>query len=134
MDPVGQARRACKATRRSAAVTGWVLTNDVSGAWPNTCGAICRQGSQSMQVESTKKSPGAFSGTRLLGFAIAKSSLPGPHSSQQVPRKVIAVLLLKVGTPPVLAGNHSPARRRSAPAGHRLGVVVDGAVVYRQLL
>src|SRR5262245_43754072 len=32
-----------------------------------------------MQVESTKKSPGTFSGTRLLGFAMTDP--PSPHST-----------------------------------------------------
>ena len=72
MDPVGQARSACNACRRSAPETGWALTKDVSAASPNTEGAICRQASQSMQVESTKKSPGTFSGTRFLGFAMTE--------------------------------------------------------------
>src|SRR5215510_1520933 len=75
MDPVGQARRACNACRRSALDAGWALTKDVSAASPKTAGAICRQASQSMQVESTKKSPGTFSGTRFLGFAIAEPPL-----------------------------------------------------------
>src|SRR4051812_36129850 len=70
MDPVGQARSACSACRRSAPETGWVLTKDVSTASPKTEGAICRQASQSMHVESTKKSPGTFSGTRFWGFAM----------------------------------------------------------------
>src|SRR6266849_7799682 len=70
MDPVGQARRACNACRRSALETGWALTKDVSAASPKTAGAICRHASQSMQVESTKKSPGTFSGTRFLAFAM----------------------------------------------------------------
>ena len=50
---------------------GWAFTKDVPTASPNTCGAIWRQVSQSMQVESTKKSPGTFFGTRLFGFAKA---------------------------------------------------------------
>src|SRR5437763_265627 len=69
MAPVGQARIARSATRRSAPATGWAFTKDVPGASPNTAGAIWRQVSQSMQVESTKKSPGTFSGTRFFGFA-----------------------------------------------------------------
>src|SRR5947209_7939670 len=73
MDPVGHARSARNATRRSDPAVGWAFTNDVSAACPNTAGAICRQVSQSMQVESTKKSPGAFSGTRLRGFATTES-------------------------------------------------------------
>src|SRR5438477_9863946 len=75
MDPVGQARRACNACRRSALATGWALTKDVSAASPKTAGAICRQASQSMQVESTKKSPGTFSGTRFLGLAMIEPPL-----------------------------------------------------------
>src|SRR5215471_760025 len=39
----------------------------------NVAGAICRQASQSMQVESTKKSPGAFSGSLFDKSAIAKA-------------------------------------------------------------
>src|SRR5205085_5137067 len=70
MDPVGQASKACNACRRSVLETGWALTKDVSAASPKTAGAICRQASQSMQVESTKKSPGTFSGTLFLGFAM----------------------------------------------------------------
>ena len=65
MDPVGQASKASSACRRSALATGWALTKDVAAASPKTEGAICRQASQSMQVESTKKSPAAFSGTRF---------------------------------------------------------------------
>ena len=42
-------------------------------------GAICRQASQSMQVESTKKSPGTFSGTRFRGFAMTEP--PFLHST-----------------------------------------------------
>src|SRR5207253_10597035 len=72
MDPVGQARSACNACRRSALATGWALTKEVSAASPKTAGAICRQASQSMQVESTKKSPGTFSGTRFLGLAMTE--------------------------------------------------------------
>src|SRR5437588_7591991 len=72
MDPVGQARSACNACRRSALATGWTLTKEVSAASPKTAGAICRQASQSMQVESTKKSPGTFSGTRFLGLAMTE--------------------------------------------------------------
>src|SRR6266850_8215806 len=72
MEPVGHASKACNACRRSALEAGWALTKDVAAAWPKTAGAICRHASQSMQVESTKKSPGAFSGTRFLGFAIAE--------------------------------------------------------------
>ena len=72
MDPVGQASSACNACRRSALATGWALTKDVSAASPKTEGAICRQASQSMQVESTKKSPGTFSGTRFLGLAMTE--------------------------------------------------------------
>src|SRR5437868_2655935 len=79
MDPVGQARSACNACRRSALATGWALTKEVSAASPKTAGAICRQASQSMQVESTKKSPGTFSGTRFLGFAMTEP--PCLHSS-----------------------------------------------------
>src|SRR6516225_9781439 len=70
MEPVGQDRSACSARRRSALATGWALTKDVSAASPKTEGAICRHASQSMQVESTKKSPGTFSGTRFRGFAM----------------------------------------------------------------
>src|SRR6516165_8328157 len=70
IEPVGQASSACNARRLSALDTGWALTKDVAAASPKTEGAICRQASQSMQVESTKKSPGTFSGTRFLGFAI----------------------------------------------------------------
>src|SRR2546421_9783880 len=70
MDPVGQASSACNACRRSALDFGWALTKDVAAASPKTAGAICRHASQSMQVESTKKSPGTFSGTRFLGFAM----------------------------------------------------------------
>src|SRR5438874_2508932 len=76
MDPVGHARSARSATRRSAPATGCAFTNDVVAACPNTAGAIWRQVSQSMQVESTKKSPGAFSITRLRGFATALSLSP----------------------------------------------------------
>src|SRR5438552_18744635 len=72
MEPVGQARRARSACRRSAGETGWALTYEVSAACPKTAGAICRQASQSMQVESTKKSPGTFSGTRFLTLAMTR--------------------------------------------------------------
>src|SRR5262249_18448926 len=70
IEPVGQASSACNACRRSALETGWALTKDVSAASPKMLGAICRQASQSMQVESTKKPPGTLSGTRFLGFAM----------------------------------------------------------------
>src|SRR5882757_632616 len=76
MDPVGQARSARSACRRSVLEPGWALTKDVSAASPKTDGAICRQASQSMQVESTKKSPETFSGTRFLGFAMSESPVP----------------------------------------------------------
>src|SRR5260370_35146183 len=72
MDPVGQASSACNACRRSVLEPGWALTKDVEAASPKTEGAICRQASQSMQAESTKKSPGTFSGTRFLEFAMTK--------------------------------------------------------------
>src|ERR1700722_19310614 len=70
IDPVGQARSACSACRRSSLDLGWNLTKDVSVASPKVEGAIWRQASQSMQVESTKKSPGTFSGTRFFRFAM----------------------------------------------------------------
>src|ERR1700730_8075204 len=70
MEPVGQASSAWSACRRSALEAGWALTKDVAAASPKTAGAIWRHASQSMQVESTKKSPGTFSGTRFLGFAM----------------------------------------------------------------
>src|SRR5437762_11716690 len=70
MEPVGQASKACNACRRSALEAGWALTKDVAAASPKTKGAICRHASQSMQVESTKKSPATFSGTRFLAFAM----------------------------------------------------------------
>src|SRR5437588_9758654 len=73
MEPVGQASKACNADRRSALETGWDLTKDVSAASPKAAGAICRQASQSMQVESTKKSPGTFSGTRFLRLAMTEA-------------------------------------------------------------
>src|ERR1700722_8176039 len=72
MEPVGQASKARSACRRSALETGCALTKHVSAASPNTAGAICRHASQSMQVESTKKSPVTFSGTRFLGFAMTE--------------------------------------------------------------
>src|SRR2546423_9204399 len=75
IDPVGQDSRACNACRRSATDFGCDLTKDVSVASPNTAGAICRQASQSMHVESTKKSPGTFSGTRFRGFAMTEPPL-----------------------------------------------------------
>src|SRR5436305_3730354 len=75
MKPVGQASSARTACRRSAVETGGAFTKDVAAASPKTAGAICRQASQSMQVESTKKSPGTFSGTRLFGFAIIEPPL-----------------------------------------------------------
>src|SRR5260370_35476919 len=76
MGPVGHASKACNACRRSALETGWALTKDVAAASPKTAGAICRQASQSMQVESTKKSPGTFSGIRFLGFAMIEPPVP----------------------------------------------------------
>src|SRR6516162_11607440 len=76
IEPVGQASSACNARRLSALDTGWALTKDVAAASPKTEGAICRQASQSMQVESTKKSPGTLSGTRFFGFAMTQP----PHS------------------------------------------------------
>src|SRR5947207_2119587 len=75
MDPVGQANSACNACRRAVLESGWALTKDVSAASPKTAGAICRQASQSIQVESTKKSPATFSGTRFLGFAMTEPPL-----------------------------------------------------------
>src|SRR5437870_3903581 len=72
MDPVGQANSARNACRRSALDVGWALTKEVSAASPKVEGAICRQASQSMQVASTKKSPGTFWGTRLFGLAMAE--------------------------------------------------------------
>src|SRR5258708_38105512 len=75
MDPVGQASSACNACRRSVLEPGCALTKDVAAASPKTAGAIWRQASQSMQVESTKKSPGTFSGTRFRGFAMTEPPL-----------------------------------------------------------
>lgn len=87
-------------------------------AWPNTCGAICRQVSQSMQVASTKKSPGAFSGTRLQGFA--KSGPPfaafypprpgAPSADRAVPTG-------KMGGSNVRAGGR-PRRSGERPSWH----------------
>jgi hypothetical protein len=37
----------------------------------------CRQASQSMQVESAKRSPGTFFGTRFLGLAMTEPSPAG---------------------------------------------------------
>src|ERR1700719_1142667 len=79
MDPVGQVSKARSAWRRSEVELGWALTKEVSAASPKTAGAICRQASQSMQVESTKKSPGTFSGTRFRGFAMTEP--PVLHSN-----------------------------------------------------
>src|SRR5262245_17653298 len=76
MDPVGQASKARRACRRRVALTGWCLTNDVSVASPNTSGAIWRHASQSIQVASTKKSPGTFSSTRFWGLAIGALLCP----------------------------------------------------------
>src|SRR6185437_8673351 len=73
MEPVGQASNARSASRRSPGEAGWALTNDVSAASPKTVGAICRQASQSMQVESTKKPPATFSATRFFRFATTTS-------------------------------------------------------------
>src|SRR5437588_3478058 len=70
MEPVRHASKACNARRRSVLEAGWALTKDVAAASPKTTGAICRHASQSIQVESTKKSPGTFSGTRFLAFAM----------------------------------------------------------------
>src|SRR5271163_3710951 len=70
IDPVGQASNAWSACRRSNLETGCALTKEVSAASPKTEGAIWRQASQSMQVESTKKSPGTFSSTRFFRFAM----------------------------------------------------------------
>src|SRR5215469_513233 len=83
MEPVGQDSRAHNACRFSVMDEGWAFTNEVPGPSPKTEGAICRQASQSMQVESTKKSPGTFSGTRFRGFAMTEppflhSTVAGP--------------------------------------------------------
>src|SRR5262245_47734881 len=90
IDPVGQESKARIACRRSSEDTGCVWTKDVPRASPKTAGAVCRHASQSMQVESTKKSPGTFSATRFLGFAITSlpSALPpfyGDAGSKTVP-------------------------------------------------
>src|SRR5262249_10636240 len=76
MEPVGQASSARSAQRRSVSEAGCCFTNDVVAASPKTAGAIWRQASQSMQVESTKKSPGTFSGTRLRELAMTGTSVP----------------------------------------------------------
>src|SRR5436189_6182282 len=73
MEPVGQAKSARSDCRRSVLEPGCAFTKDVSTASPKTAGAIWRQASQSMQVESTKKSPGTFSGTR--NFALGMTEL-----------------------------------------------------------
>src|SRR5262249_5341105 len=111
MDPVGQARRACSACRRSALETGWALTKDVSAASPKSEGAICRQASQSMQVESTKKSPGTFSGTRFWGLAMI-----GPLFAPFYPRGEALVSWRRPGSlgRRPLAGAHPDLR---GPAG-----------------
>src|SRR5438128_2605230 len=77
MDPVGQASIARTACRRSVLEPGWALTKDVAAASPNTAGAICRQASQSIQVESTKKSPATFTDTRFLGLAMTEPPSAG---------------------------------------------------------
>src|SRR3954471_16267121 len=38
-----------------------------------------------MQVESTKKSPGTFSGTRFLGLAMAQPPSPSFYPSREIP-------------------------------------------------
>src|SRR5437667_4418560 len=80
IDPVGQASSARNACRRSVLEPGWALTKDVAAASPKIEGAICRQASQSMQVESTKKSPGTFSATRFLEFAMIEPPSPSFYS------------------------------------------------------
>src|SRR5262249_38361013 len=72
IDPVGHDSNACNACRLSALDLGWDLTKEVSVPSPKTEGAICRHASQSMQVESTKKSPGTVSGTLFRGFAMSQ--------------------------------------------------------------
>jgi hypothetical protein len=78
-----------------------------AAACPNTAGAIWRQVSQSMQVESTKKSPGAFSGTHLRGFAKG-----GPPFTQFYPHGPEPL-------PP--AGSHPQVKWKRLTTGPELG-------------
>src|SRR6516165_4622358 len=106
IDPVGHASNACNARRLSALGLGWALTNEVSAPSPNTEGAICRHASQSMQVESTKKSPGTFSGTRFRGFAMIQPPCYFTRAGGRPDRKPVRSL----GEKRFLAGtSHMPA-------------------------
>eukprot|EP00967_Tisochrysis_lutea_P106062 scaffold162241_cov31-Tisochrysis_lutea.AAC.3 len=64
MEPTGQATAAAAASTRSAPLCGCVCTKDLECSRPKMCGAIHRQVSQSMQLLSTKKLPGALAGKR----------------------------------------------------------------------
>src|SRR5947209_8535066 len=81
MEPVGHARSARIAARRSAAESGWLCTKEYSPESAKVAGASWRHASQFMHVESTKKSPGAFCGSRFLGFAISPPSRETRHST-----------------------------------------------------
>src|SRR5689334_5171397 len=64
MDDVGQETTACSARRQVASSEGWTRTNDwPESRLPKTSGASSRQVSHSMQLSSTKRSPGTFSAT-----------------------------------------------------------------------
>jgi len=63
---VGQATMAMRARRSPSASSGCAATYDMPwrGERAKVAGAIWRQASQSMQLSSTKKAPGTFSGRR----------------------------------------------------------------------
>src|SRR5689334_11419458 len=79
MDAVGQATRALYAPRSSSALPGWCWTNEYCPVSPKVAGAIWRQVSQSMHVESTKKRPGTFSASFSACCAIPPLSYSEPE-------------------------------------------------------
>src|ERR1041385_718515 len=76
MEAVGHAISARYAARVSLWFLGCCLTKENWPVSPKVAGAICRQVSQSMQVESTKNGPSTFSGSRAATLAMPLLSRP----------------------------------------------------------
>src|SRR5256885_15826955 len=92
-----------------------------------TVGAICRQASQSMHVESTKKSPGTLSGIRsavraIVGrspMAVGRANVLGQQTTAIGQRIILcpkAIYQADVRQPPGQDGSglQDPARRSQA--------------------
>jgi hypothetical protein len=84
---VGHETRAIFARKASASELGWQPTTErpIASDRAKTRGARVRHVAQSMQEESTKKSPGAFSGSRSDSRAmiVVSTRASGPHAGRR---------------------------------------------------